>query len=83
MSSEESFYKGFFYGATLGFLAGVIFAPKPGDQTREILSENIKDWKVKANDLVDSAKERLNNAVQEGSEISRKNKYDLYDDQEE
>ncbi|MDG2101568.1 MAG: hypothetical protein GWO78_03885 [Dehalococcoidales bacterium] len=80
MSSEESFYKGFFYGATLGFLAGVIFAPKPGDQTREILSENIKDWKVKANDLVDSAKERLNNAVQEGSEISRKNKYDLYDD---
>ena len=80
MSSEESFYKGFFYGATLGFLAGVIFAPKPGDQTREILSENIKDWKVKANDLVDSAKERLNNAVQEGSEISKKNKYDLYDD---
>ena len=80
MSSEESFYKGFFYGATLGFLAGVIFAPKPGDQTREILSENIKDWKVKANDLVDSSKERLNNAVQEGSEISRKNKYDLYDD---
>tara|TARA_B110000438_G_scaffold264261_1_gene276802 strand:- start:4435 stop:4677 length:243 start_codon:yes stop_codon:yes gene_type:complete len=80
MSSEESFYKGFFYGATLGFLAGVIFAPKPGDQTREILSENLKDWKLKANDLVDSAKERLNNAVQEGSEISKKNKYDLYDD---
>tara|TARA_B110000438_G_scaffold263999_1_gene276364 strand:- start:8107 stop:8349 length:243 start_codon:yes stop_codon:yes gene_type:complete len=80
MSSDESFYKGFFYGATLGFLAGVIFAPKPGDQTREILSENIKDWKIKANDLVDSAKERLNNAVQEGTEVSKKSKYDLYDD---
>jgi|TARA_B110000263_G_scaffold151433_1_gene131465 gas vesicle protein len=80
MSTEESFYKGFFYGATLGFLAGVIFAPKPGDQTREILSENIKDWKAKANSLVDSAKERLDNAVQEGSEISKNKKYDLYDD---
>tara|TARA_B110000116_G_C16750599_1_gene543158 strand:+ start:1329 stop:1571 length:243 start_codon:yes stop_codon:yes gene_type:complete len=80
MSTEESFYKGFFYGATLGFLAGVIFAPKPGDQTREILSENIKDWKAKANSLVDSAKERLDNAVQEGSEMSKNKKYDLYDD---
>ena len=60
MSDGDSFYKGFFYGATLGFVAGVIFAPKPGDETRVQLSENLKDWKIKANDLVDSAKERLN-----------------------
>ena len=41
MSDGDSFYKGFFYGATLGFVAGVIFAPKPGDETRVQLSENL------------------------------------------
>ena len=79
MSDGDSFYKGFFYGATLGFVAGVIFAPKPGDETRVQLSENLKDWKIKANDLVDSAKERLNNAVEEGNEVSRRSRSDLYD----
>ena len=42
--------------------------------------ENIKDWKIKANDLVDSAKERLNNAVQEGVEESKRSRQDLYDE---
>ena len=80
MSDWDSFYKVFVFWATLGFVAGVIFAPKPGDETRVQLSENIKDWKIKANDLVDSAKERLNNAVQEGNEVSKRSRTDLYDD---
>ena len=80
MSKEDAFYKGFFYGSTLGFLAGIIFAPKPGDETRDILSNNINDWKEKANDLVDSAKDRLIDAVEEGVEASKRSKYDLYDD---
>ena len=74
------FIKVFFYGATLGFIAGIIYAPKTGNETREILGENIKDWKIKANDLVDSAKERLNNAVQEGVEESKRSRQDLYDE---
>ena len=77
---KTRFYKGFFFGATLGFLAGIIFAPKPGDETRDILSNNINDWKEKANDLVDSAKDRLIEAVEEGVEASKRPKYDLYDD---
>ena len=80
MSAEDSFYKGFFYGATLGFIAGIIYAPKTGNETREILGENSKDWKLRANDLVESAKERLNNAVQEGAEESRRSRQDLYDE---
>ena len=40
MSAEDSFYKGFFYGATIGFIAGIIYAPKTGNETREILGEN-------------------------------------------
>ena len=61
-------------------LAGIISAPKPGDETRDILSHNINDWKEKANDLVDSAKDRLIDAVEEGVEASKRSKYDLYDD---
>tara|TARA_B100001245_G_scaffold214797_1_gene181537 strand:+ start:430 stop:582 length:153 start_codon:yes stop_codon:yes gene_type:complete len=41
---------------------------------------NINDWKEKANDLVDSAKDRLIDAVEEGVEASKRPKYDLYDD---
>ena len=80
MSAEDSFYKGFFYGATVGFIAGIIYAHKTGNETREILGENIKDWKLRAKDLVDSAKERLNNAVHEGAEESRRSRQDLYDE---
>jgi len=65
MSAEDSFYKGFFYGATLGFIAGIIYAPKTGNETREILGENIKDWKLRANDLVDSAKEILGENIKD------------------
>ncbi len=43
---------GFGLGALLGALAGILFAPKPGDDTREELQGRLKDMKGRTEDWI-------------------------------
>ncbi len=43
---------GFGLGALLGVAAGLMFAPKPGAETREELATKVKDLKTKTEDWI-------------------------------
>ena len=47
---------GFGLGVLLGVAAGLLFAPKPGAETREELLGKLKDYKQKAGDWVSEQK---------------------------
>jgi len=49
---------GFLLGALVGGAAGLLFAPKPGKETREFLSEKAKDYINNAGDVYDNGKDR-------------------------
>ncbi len=43
---------GFGLGALIGGAAGILFAPKPGNETREVIGGKFKELKGKANEWV-------------------------------
>ena len=43
---------GFGLGALLGAIAGLLFAPKPGSETRELVGGKLKELKGKTEDWV-------------------------------
>lgn len=53
-------------GLSLGFISGILLAPKPGKDTRAILMDTGREWKDKAEELSSSTKERLSNAAKIG-----------------
>mgnify|MGYP006089579397 CR=1 FL=1 len=68
MSNENDggFSGGFIIGGILGLIGGLIFAPRPGEETRAILTEASNEWRDKAKDLTDFARERILDATNEG-----------------
>ena len=53
-------------GFSLGFISGILLAPKSGKDTRAILMDTGREWKDKAEELSSSTKERLSNAAKIG-----------------
>lgn len=60
MSEEKTgaFISGFFWGAIAGFVIGILYAPRPGIETREILKEKTKELGEKTKDFVEETKAR-------------------------
>ena len=67
--SVMRFLAGFAVGAALGAVAGILLAPKSGEETREMLGEiasdlakktdaTVKDIQKKADDIVSDAQEK-------------------------
>ena len=44
-TSSNSFLVGLTLGAAVGFLSGVLFAPKAGNETRAIIMDTGREWK--------------------------------------
>ena len=64
MSKEESkesggFFSGMLIGGIAGFVAGMVLAPKSGDETRNLFSERGQEWRDKADDFFAAARERM------------------------
>jgi gas vesicle protein len=49
---------GFIVGAVVGLALGVLYAPRRGVETRELISKRMKGAKEKAEELVEKAKEK-------------------------
>ncbi len=58
MSEERSsnFFSGFLWGAVVGFVLGVLYAPRSGVETREILKEKTKELGTITKDKLEDIK---------------------------
>ena len=48
----SSFFIGFLVGILAGAAIGILYAPKPGRETRAMLKEKATEWKDKAGDMI-------------------------------
>lgn len=60
------FWTGFIVGGMVGAIAGILFAPKSGEETRAIIGEKTGEWRDRAEELAESAQYRVRSAVDEG-----------------
>ena len=68
--NDTNFSSGFIIGGILGLIGGLVFAPRPGEETRAILTEAGNEWREKAKDLTEFAKERIIEATNEGKRVA-------------
>ena len=66
------FMLGLFVGGAAGFLAGILMAPRSGEETRATLAEKSGVWRDRAGELSAVTRERLGQAVTEGQEAARR-----------
>ena len=64
--TKGGFIFGFILGALIGAGIGLIFAPQPGEETREQLKERISQMRSKVGELAGGATEVLRDAIEEG-----------------
>ncbi len=57
-NKTAAFLSGFLWGALTGFVVGILYAPRSGDETREVLKENSKELGVIIKDKIKDAKSR-------------------------
>lgn len=65
MSSGGRFFEGLFVGGIIGFLAGLLYAPKPGSQLRRELAENSDEFYRQASNQLHDIKDRTGATFQE------------------
>jgi gas vesicle protein len=58
----------FVAGLGIGALAGVLYAPKSGQETRDDLAAQARDAKEKANQVLEQSKGQLNEYVDKGKD---------------
>jgi gas vesicle protein len=56
--SDRWFGVGLIFGTMLGLTAGILYAPRRGEETRILLREKAETVKEKAEQVIDNAKER-------------------------
>ncbi len=64
-NSGFAFLSGLVIGATVGALAGLLFAPASGDETREKLTEKTKALSDDLNDKFESLKETVTEVLED------------------
>ena len=73
MGSEHrgpGFGTGLVLGAIIGALAGLILAPRPGEETRAQVMERTAGLRQKAEELTAEARERVREVIEEGRVIA-------------
>ena len=60
------FLIGLVMGGIAGFVAGMVFAPKSGEETRAFILDQSREWRDKADELTSATRERMATAANEG-----------------
>lgn len=66
------FMAGVLIGGAIGVAAGLLLAPKSGDEMRTMLSERSQELRDKADELTAAARERMTSATTAGRRAARK-----------
>ena len=70
------FLLGLLIGGIGGFVAGMIFAPKSGEETRAFILDQSREWRDEADELTSATRERLANAASEGRRAASQTRND-------
>jgi gas vesicle protein len=60
------FLLGLLMGGVGGFVAGMILAPKSGEETRAFILDQSREWRDKADELTSDTRQRMATAATEG-----------------
>ena len=64
----SAFSTGLLLGGIIGFLVGLLLAPRPGEELRSELRERSEEWRERAEELAARARERIQGVIEEGRE---------------
>ena len=85
MKADSKVLLGLLAGAAIGAIAGILFAPEKGSETRKKISKNTSDMgdqlKHTFNDLVDTVKDKYRNAKDEVEDVAEKGKVSTFGNQ--
>ncbi len=92
--STSRFLAGFIVGGAIGAIAGILLAPKSGEETRQILADTAQDMakradetakqiQVKADDVVSDLQKRGEEIKEKLQDLIAKQKGEKEDDDEE
>jgi len=74
--SAGKFLAGFLVGGAIGAVAGILLAPKSGEETRQMLADGAKDMLDKADETVKQIQSKADDVVSDmqkkGEEIKEK-----------
>ena len=68
--NDSGFSSGFIIGGVFGLIGGLIFAPRPGEETRAIWNEVSNEWRERARQLSDVARDKIIDATNEGRRVA-------------
>ena len=71
------FMVGFVFGGLIGLAVGMLLAPQSGEETRTLLREKGIELKVRAEDLTEEGRARLQEAIEESQEAAARTKEEL------
>ena len=66
------FGTGLLLGAAIGTLAGLLLAPRPGEETRAQMLERTAGLRGRAEELAVEARERVREAIEEGRAVANR-----------
>ena len=76
MSASSKFLAGFIVGGALGAIAGILLAPKSGEETRTLLADGTKEALKRADETVKQIQAKADDVVSDmqkkGEEIKEK-----------
>jgi gas vesicle protein len=70
MKNTNKIVTGLLAGALIGTVAGLLFAPKSGKATREIVGERANEWRNWAGDYVGNLREKVRRSRETSEEHS-------------
>jgi len=59
MTNGNNLVTGLIAGAFIGTVVGLLVAPKPGKETRQIVAIRAGEWRTKAGDYVGTLREKI------------------------
>jgi gas vesicle protein len=77
-SSTEDFFKGLVIGAAVGTVAGILLAPKSGQETREDIKKFALDVSNKAQDLYVDSRKKVEAKIKDLKAAGKNIDFDAY-----